>query len=112
MLSIISLAKYSINTSITCRLIKVIFTDGSKEIQCTSLLDAKEYPLREFAALYHYCWSKEEAYKLLKKESCGVGRLFGKNRHICQAGFFCQDILDVFVCYLRFPDRGESQERM
>ena len=78
MLSIINLAKCSINTSITCRLIKVIFADGSKEIQCTSLLDAKEYPLREFAALYHYCWSKEEAYKLLKKSRVELEDFSGK----------------------------------
>jgi hypothetical protein len=54
------------DTTITCRLIKVILDDGSTEILCTSLLDTAMYPYEEFGELYHYRWNEEEAYKLLK----------------------------------------------
>ena len=54
------------DTTITCRLVKVILEDGTVEILCTSLLDRVKYPYEEFGALYHYRWNNEEAYKLLK----------------------------------------------
>jgi hypothetical protein len=54
------------DTTVTCRLIKIILPDGNKEILCTSLLDRVKYPYEEFEELYHYRWNEEEAYKLLK----------------------------------------------
>jgi hypothetical protein len=53
-------------TTITCRLIKVILDNGETEILCTSLLDTEKYPYEEFCELYHYRRNEEEAYKLLK----------------------------------------------
>jgi hypothetical protein len=53
-------------TTITCRLIKVVLENGQTEILCTSLLDTEKYPHDEFCELYHYRWNEEEAYKLLK----------------------------------------------
>ena len=51
---------------ITCRLIKIDLPNGEKEILCTSLTDSEKYKYMEFDKLYHYRWSEEEAYKLLK----------------------------------------------
>lgn len=51
---------------ITCRLIKIDLPNGEKEILCTSLIDSEKYKYTEFDKLYHYRWSEEEAYKLLK----------------------------------------------
>ena len=51
---------------ITCRLIKIDLPNGEKEILCTSLTDSEKYKYAEFDKLYHYRWSEEEAYKLLK----------------------------------------------
>lgn len=54
------------DTTITCRLVKIDLPDGSKEILCTSLLDAEKYKCEDFDELYHLRWGVEEAYKLLK----------------------------------------------
>jgi len=54
------------NATITCRLIKIELSNGEKEILCTSLVDPEKYTYEQFEKLYHYRWSEEEAYKLLK----------------------------------------------
>jgi hypothetical protein len=54
------------DSTITCRLIKVVLETGEKEILCTSLTDKEKYLHEEFESLYHYRWNEEEAYKLLK----------------------------------------------
>jgi hypothetical protein len=54
------------NATITCRLIKIVLSNGEKEILCTSLIDPEKYTYEQFEKLYHYRWSEEEAYKLLK----------------------------------------------
>jgi hypothetical protein len=54
------------DATITCRLVKVELSNGEKEILCTSLLDSEKYLHHEIDKLYHYRWSEEEAYKLLK----------------------------------------------
>lgn len=55
-----------IEEGISCRLIKVVLENGEVEVLCTSLLDNIKYKIEEFELLYHYRWSEEEAYKLLK----------------------------------------------
>ncbi len=54
------------DTTITCRLVKVELETGENEILCTSLTDTEKYLHEEFDSLYHYRWTEEEAYKLLK----------------------------------------------
>lgn len=54
------------DTTITCRLVKIILETGEKEILCTSLTDMEKYQYKEFDSLYHFRWNEEEAYKLLK----------------------------------------------
>lgn len=52
--------------TIKCRLIRVELDNGEIEILCTSLIDTKAYPHKDFKELYHLRWNEEEAYKLLK----------------------------------------------
>lgn len=54
------------DTTIQCRLIKVVLDTGEIEVLCTSLLDGEKYDSKEFGRLYHYRWNEEESYKLLK----------------------------------------------
>ena len=54
------------DAAITCRLIKIDLPNGEKEILCTSLIESEKYTYEEFDKLYHYRWSEEEGYKLLK----------------------------------------------
>lgn len=48
------------------RLMKIELENKDVEILCTSLIDIKKYPHKEFKELYHMRWGIEEAYKLLK----------------------------------------------
>jgi Transposase DDE domain len=64
-------------TEITCRLVKVVLNTGEVEILCTSLLDTQEFKQEEFKGLYHFRWSHEEGYKLLKSR-IEVERFSGK----------------------------------
>jgi len=57
---------HMIDTTITCRLVKIVLETGEKEILCTSLTDMEKYQYKEFDSLYHFRWNEEEAYKLLK----------------------------------------------
>jgi hypothetical protein len=57
---------HMLDTTITCRLIKIKLETGEDEILCTSLTDTEKYLYEEFDSLYHYRWGEEEAYKLLK----------------------------------------------
>jgi hypothetical protein len=89
-------------TTITCRLIKVILEDGSKEILCTSLLDTQKYPYEEFAELYHYRWSEEEAYKLLKSRA-EVENFSGKTAISVKQDFFAKIFLMSLCAIYAFP---------
>ena len=89
-------------TSITCRLIKVVLEDGNKEILCTSLLDTEEYPYEEFAELYHYRWNEEEAYKLLKCRA-EVESFSGKTAIAVKQDFFAKIFLMSLCAIYSFP---------
>lgn len=54
------------DSTITCRLVKIVLSNGDKEILCSSLTDTEKYLYEEFDSLYHYRWNEEEADKLLK----------------------------------------------
>jgi hypothetical protein len=51
---------------IRVRLIRVLLLTGEVEVLMTSLLDAKDFPTEDFAALYHERWAQEENYKRFK----------------------------------------------
>ncbi len=49
------------------RVIRVELDSGETEILITSLLDKLQYPVEQFAELYHLRWPVEEDYKTMKK---------------------------------------------
>jgi hypothetical protein len=97
------------DTAITCRLIKVILEDGSKEILCTSLLDISKYPYEEFAELYHYRWNEEEAYKLLKCRA-EVENFSGKTSIAVKQDFFAKIFLMSLCAIYAFPIEEKVRE--
>ena len=97
------------DTAITCRLIKVILPDGSKEILCTSLLDTAKYPYEEFAQLYHYRWNEEEAYKLLKCRA-EVENFSGKTAISVKQDFFAKIFLMTLCSVYAFPIEEKVRE--
>jgi len=90
------------DTTITCRLIKVILEDGSIEILCTSLVDTVKYPYEEFDELYHYRWNEEEAYKLLKCRA-EVENFSGKTAISVKQDFFAKIFLMNLCAIYAFP---------
>jgi len=90
------------DSTITCRLIKVILADGSKEILCTSLLDTKKYPYEEFVELYHYRWGVEEAYKLLKVRA-ELEDFSGKTAISVKQDFFAKIFLMTLCAIYAYP---------
>ena len=97
------------HATITCRLIKVILPDGSKEILCTSLLDTAGYPYDEFEELYHYRWNEEEAYKLLKCRA-EVEDFSGKTAISVKQDFFAKIFLMSLCSVYAFPIEEKVRE--
>ena len=97
------------DASITCRLIKLVLPDGSKEILCTSLLDTEEYPYEEFSELYHYRWNEEEAYKLLKCRA-EVENFSGKTAISVKQDFFAKIFLMSLCAIYAFPIEEKVRE--
>jgi hypothetical protein len=91
-----------LDTTITCRLVKVILEDGTTEILCTSLLDTVKYPCQEFGELYHYRWNEEEAYKLLKCRA-EVENFSGKTAISVKQDFFAKVFLMTLCAAYAFP---------
>jgi hypothetical protein len=90
------------DTTITCRLIKVLLETGEKEILCTSLLDDKEYKHEEFKGLYHLRWNIEEAYKLLKSR-IEVERFSGKTALAVRQDFYAKIFLMTLTAAYAYP---------
>lgn len=97
------------DTTISCRLIKIILADGSKEILCTSLLDTRKYPYEEFAELYHYRWGEEEAYKLLKCRA-ELEDFSGKTSIAVRQDFFAKIFLMSLCAIYAFPIEEKVRE--
>ena len=97
------------HATITCRLVKVILPDGSKEILCTSLLDTAGYPYDEFEELYHYRWNEEEAYKLLKCRA-EVEDFSGKTAISVKQDFFAKIFLMSLCSVYAFPIEEKVRE--
>ena len=97
------------DTTIRCRLIKVILADGSKEILCTSLVDREKYPYEEFAELYHYRWGEEEAYKLLKCRA-ELEDFSGKTAISVKQDFFAKIFLMCLCAIYAFPIEEKVRE--
>jgi len=97
------------DTTITCRLVKVILEDGTTEILCTSLLDTVKYPREEFGELYHYRWNEEEAYKLLKCRA-EVENFSGRTAISVKQDFFSKVFLMTLCAAYAFPIEEKVME--
>ncbi len=91
-----------IEKEIQCRLIKIKLPDGSYEILCTSLTDAKKFLHKDFEQLYHYRWQEEEAYKLLKSR-VEVENFTGKTALAVKQDFFAKVMLMTLCAAYAFP---------
>lgn len=97
------LEKYrSTSSTITCRLVAVILDTGEKEILCTSLLSEDEYKVSDLKALYHYRWSIEEAYKLLKIRM-QLSNYSGKTSNAVKQDFFAKIFMMNMCAIMSFP---------
>lgn len=90
------------NTTIKCRLIKVILENGEVEILCTSLLDIEKYKQEEFKELYHYRWNQEECYKLLKSR-LDLEDFSGKTAKAVRQDFYAKVFLLTMVTSYAYP---------
>jgi hypothetical protein len=97
------------DTTITCRLVKVILEDETVEILCTSLLDTVKYPCEEFGYLYHCRWNEEEAYKLLKCRA-EVENFSGKTAISVKQDFFAKVFLMTLCAAYSFPIEEKVRE--
>jgi hypothetical protein len=90
------------NRVITCRLIAIQLADGSQEVLCTSVLDAKKLPYESFGQLYHFRWNIEEGYKLYK---CRVQfeAFSGKTATAVKQDFYAKVFMMTTMAVLAFP---------
>jgi hypothetical protein len=93
---------HMIGQTITCRLVKVELENGDKEILCTSLLDEQYYTHKDIEELYHYRWSEEEAYKLLKSR-VEVEAFSGKTATAVKQDFFAKIFLMTLCAAYAHP---------
>lgn len=97
------LKKYQLNDiTITCRLVAVTLDTGEKEILCTSLLNEDEYTVNDLKILYHYRWSIEEAYKLLKIRM-QLSNYSGKTSNAVKQDFFAKVFMMNMCAIMSFP---------
>jgi hypothetical protein len=93
---------HMIKSSITCRLLKIVLPNGTREILCTSLVDPEKYLYEEFDELYHYRWNEEEAYKLLKNR-IELEQFSGKTARAVKQDFFAKIFLMTLCAAYAHP---------
>ena len=91
-----------INSTIACRLLKIVLPNGTREILCTSLVDQEKYHYEEFDELYHYRWNEEEAYKLLKNR-IELEQFSGKTARAVKQDFFAKIFLMTLCAAYAHP---------
>jgi hypothetical protein len=88
-----------IDREISCRLVKVISSQGTV-VLCTSLLDKEQFPVEVFQSLYDFRWEEEEPYKMLKCR-VEVEDFTGKTSRAVQQDFhakiFMMNLCAMFV---------------
>lgn len=99
-----------VNKTIKCRLIRVVLPDGEDEILCTSLIDSEKFPHEVFKELYHYRWSIEEAYKLLKAR-LKLEDFSGKTAIAVKQDFFAKVLLLSLCSILSHPVGEEVKKK-
>jgi hypothetical protein len=84
------------------RLMKIELDNDQVEILCTSLVDSKKYPHKEFKELYHMRWGTEEAYKLLKSR-IEVENFSGLTARSIYQDFHAKILMMTFCAILSYP---------
>jgi len=91
-----------LDTTITCRFVKVELENGTAQVLCTSLIDDKKYQYEEFGELYHARWDEEEAYKLLKCR-VEVENFSGKTAKAVRQDFYAKAFLMTLCAAYAHP---------
>ncbi len=66
------------------------------------MLDTEQYPYKDFKELYHFRWTEEEAYKLLKNR-IEVENFSGKTARAVKQDFFASIFLMTFTAAYAHP---------
>jgi hypothetical protein len=88
--------------SIRVRMLRIELAGGETEILCTSLLDMDKITLEDIKELYHYRWSVEEAYKLLKMR-VEVENFTGKTARAVMQDFHSKIFMMTLCAALSYP---------
>lgn len=94
---------------INCRLIKVVLENGEIEVLCTTLIDEKEFDQDVFKELYHFRWTEEEAYKLLKSR-IELENFSGKTVLAVEQDFYAKTFLMTLTAALAHPIAEKVKE--
>lgn len=87
---------------IQVRLVRIDLPSGETEILCTSLLTQRKITYEDIKELYHYRWSVEEAYKLLKAR-VEVENFTGKTARAVKQDFFAKIFMMTLCAALSYP---------
>jgi hypothetical protein len=90
------------NVIIKVRLLKIELPSGETEILCTSLFNQQKITYEDIQELYHYRWSIEEAYKLLKAR-VEVENFSGKTARAVKQDFFAKIFMMTLCAALSYP---------
>lgn len=101
---------YSKDSTLSVRLIKIKLEGGETEILMTSLLDTKEYPLKEFKTLYNQRWGVETFYDRFKN-IISVESFSGTSFDFIQQEFNCALYMSNMQTILTQDAQNEALER-
>ena len=80
--------------ALTVRFVRVRLSTGEWEVMVTSLRDEVAYPTVGFLELYHWRWSVETFYGVLKQDPLGLGKFIGPRGRSRPAGLSGDRVLD------------------
>jgi hypothetical protein len=99
----------SVGESLKLRLIRVELDSGEAEILITNLVNQHQYPVEQFAELYHLRWPVEEDYKTMKKW-IEVENFTGKSVLSVYQDFHARVFSKNLTSALAFPVQSEIDE--
>jgi len=101
---------YTKDSTIRVRLLRIILDNGETEILMTSLLDTKNFPFREFKALYYKRWRVETYYDRFKNIIC-VENFSGTSVQFIQQEFNCALYMSNMQTILTQEAQGKIEEK-
>jgi hypothetical protein len=83
--------RFNADTELPCslrmRFIRIVLADGEVEVLATSLLDKKQYPLKDFKKLYYKRWRIETFFQAIKSR-LAVDNFTGRTTEAIKQDFF------------------------